>query len=91
MAISIKLDDDLKDCIQHIAGLQHRTPHAILREAVAQYAEREAATRERFRQEALASWQHIKETGRHLSGDEVCRWISTWGTEDEKTIPECHD
>ena len=90
MATSIKLDEDLKDRVHHIAGLQHRSPHAVMREAIAQYVEREEA-RERFKQEALASWQHFKETGRHLNGDEVRAWLDSWGTEDEKSVPECHD
>ncbi|WP_310631792.1 CopG family ribbon-helix-helix protein [Paraburkholderia sp.] len=90
MSISIKLDDELKDRIQHIAGLQHRTPHAVMREAIAQYAEREEA-RERFTQEALTSWQHYQQTGRHLNGDEVRAWLSAWGTDDEHPAPECHD
>ncbi|CAM2178802.1 Ribbon-helix-helix protein, CopG family [Paraburkholderia sacchari] len=89
MALSIRLDNDSQDLLQHVADLQHRTPDSVLREAIAQYAERETA-RERFKQEALASWQHYQATGKHLSGEEVRAWMRTWGTRDEKTIPECH-
>ena len=58
-------------------------------EAIEQYIEREEA-HERFKQEALASWAAFKETGRHLSGQEVRAWLNTWGTDDEKAVPECH-
>ena len=35
--------------------------------------------RERFKQEALASWAAYKETGRHLTGQEVCTWFEHMG------------
>jgi hypothetical protein len=25
-----------------------------------------------------------------LTGQEVRTWLNTWGTEDEKAMPECH-
>ncbi|MHB0992489.1 MAG: CopG family ribbon-helix-helix protein [Burkholderiales bacterium] len=90
MATSIKIDDDLKDRVQHLAGLRQRSAHWIMREAITQYVAREEA-RESFKQEALASWATYQETGRHLSGQEVRTWLSTWGTEAETAIPECHD
>ncbi len=89
MATTLKIDNTLKDRIQHLANQRRRSPHWIMREAIQQYVEREEA-RERFRQEALASWVAYQETGRHLTGQEVRTWLNTWGTEDEKTAPECH-
>jgi predicted transcriptional regulator len=38
----------------------------------------------------LASWAAYQETGQHLTGEEVRTWLNTWGTEDEKAVPECH-
>lgn len=32
-----------------------------------------------FKDEVLAAWAAYKETGWHLTGDEVCRWLATWG------------
>jgi predicted transcriptional regulator len=89
MAASVKIDDDLKERIQHLAGLRQRSAHWIMREAIQQYVEREEA-RESFRQEALASWQAYRETGRHLTGQEARAWLDTWGTGDEKEAPGCH-
>ncbi|MDD5374720.1 hypothetical protein [Acidithiobacillus sp.] len=54
------------------------------------YVEREES-RGRFKQEALASWTAYKETGRYLTGQEVRAWLSSWGTDDEKAIPERHE
>ncbi|MDR2195379.1 MAG: CopG family ribbon-helix-helix protein [Gallionellaceae bacterium] len=91
MAItSIKLDDKLKVRIQHLANTRQRTSHWIMREAIAQYVVREEA-RENFRQEAVAAWAAYRETGRHLTGQEVRAWLQTWGTDDEKPVPECHE
>ncbi|MCW9058346.1 MAG: CopG family ribbon-helix-helix protein [Gammaproteobacteria bacterium] len=90
MAVSIKIDDELKNRIQQLAGLRRRSAHWIMREAIQQYVQREEA-RESFRQEALASWVAYQETGRHLTGSEARSWLDTWGTDDERAAPECHE
>ncbi len=59
-----------------------------MREAIRDYVEREEA-KEEFKQEALASWTAFKETGRHLTGQEVRSWLKNWGTDKEKEIPQC--
>ena len=90
MATSLKIDEMLKSRVQHLASQRRRSPHWIMLEAIQQYVEREEA-QERFKQEALASWAAYQETGRHLTGQEVRTWLNTWGTEDEKAAPECHE
>lgn len=90
MATSVKLDDDMKSRIQHLADVRNRSAHWIMREAIRDYVEREEA-REDFKQEALASWTAYKETGRHLTGQEVRNWLNNWGTDEEREIPSCHE
>jgi predicted transcriptional regulator len=90
MATSLKLNNDLKDRIQHLADLHNRSAHWLMIEAIRDYVEREEA-RQSFKQEALDSWQAFQETGRHLTGAEVRTWLNTWGSQDEKGIPPCHD
>jgi predicted transcriptional regulator len=90
MATSVKLDDDLKNRIQHLAEMRHRSAHWIMREAIRDYVEREEA-RESFKQEALASWTAYQETEQHLTGQEVRDWLKTWGTDKEAEIPPCHE
>jgi predicted transcriptional regulator len=90
MATSVKLDDELKSRIQHLADLRHRSAHWIMCEAIRDYVEREEAM-ENFKQEALASWTAYQETGRYLTGQEVRDWLNSWGTDKETTIPECHE
>ena len=90
MAMSVKLDDDLKSRIQTLADSRKRTSHWIMREAIREYVEREEA-RESFKQEALASWEAYQETGRHLKGSELNDWLTKWGTDKETEIPPCHE
>lgn len=89
MATSLKIDDALKTRVQNLASQRRRSAHWIMLEAIQQYVDREEA-RESFQQEALASWAAYQETGRHLSGQEVRVWLDTWGTDEEKAVPECH-
>ncbi|WP_068637159.1 CopG family ribbon-helix-helix protein [Thauera butanivorans] len=89
MATSLKIDNALKARVQQLANQRRRSAHWIMLEAIQQYVEREES-RESFKQEALASWTAYKETGRHLTGQEVRDWLNTWGTDDEKAVPECH-
>jgi len=90
MATSLKIDDRLKGRVQLLASQRRRSPHWIMLEAIQQYVEREEA-RESFKNEALESWAAYKETGRHLTGEDVRTWLKTWGTDDEKPAPECHE
>lgn len=90
MATSLKIDDELKGRVQELAGKRRRSSHWIMREAIEQYVHREEA-REDFEREALAAWTDYKETGLHLTGEEVDAWLSTWGTDDAAEPPECHE
>ena len=90
MATSIKIDDALKIRVQHLAKQRRRSAHWIMLEAIEQYVEREES-RERFKQEALASWAAYRETGRHLTGEEVRAWMNTWGGDEESPAPKCHE
>lgn len=86
---SIKLDDELKGRLQHLADARRRTPHWIMREAIAQYVEREEK-REAFRQDTLKAWEEFQATGLHATAEEVATWLSSWGTENELPAPVSH-
>lgn len=90
MATSIKLSDKLKSRLQQLAQIRHRSAHWIMREAIREYVDREEV-REQFKQEALSSWKAFHETGLHLTQQEVSDWLDTWGTDEEKEIPKCHE
>lgn len=86
---SIKLDDDMKRRVQHLAKARQRTSHWIMREAIAQYVEREEK-RETLRLDTLRAWDEFQATGLHATAQEVDRWLESWGTDAELPAPECH-
>lgn len=90
MAVSVKIDDELKGRVQRLAESRRRSSHWIMREAIEQYVDREEA-RASFRAEARESWKNYQETGLHLTGQEVRDWLHGWGTDEETEIPACHE
>jgi len=59
MATSLKLDDTLKERVQHLATVRDRSAHWVMREAIREYVEREEK-RESFRQDALQAWENYQ-------------------------------
>ena len=54
--------------------------------AIRRHIDRKKA-RESFKQEALQSWQEYRETGRHLTFEEVEVWLNGWGTDNVRGVP----
>ncbi|UEP25155.1 CopG family ribbon-helix-helix protein [Burkholderia ambifaria] len=88
-ATFIKLDDELKRRVQHLAEARRRTAHWIMREAIEQYVEREEK-REALNQDTLKAWDEFQATGLHATAKEVDKWLASWGTENELPSPERH-
>ncbi|MFB0873772.1 MULTISPECIES: CopG family ribbon-helix-helix protein [unclassified Sphingobium] len=88
-ATSVKLDKEMKGRIQQLADARRRSAHWIMREAIAQYVDREER-REVLRQDVLAAWEEFSATGQHVAADDVDTWLASWGTEAELQAPECH-
>ena len=87
---SIKLDDELKGRVQTLAEARQRSAHWIMREAIAQYVEREEK-RESFRRDTLKAWEDYQATGLHATAEEVDQWLASWGDDKELPSPECHE
>jgi predicted transcriptional regulator len=90
MAVSVKIDDELKGRVQRLAESRKRSAHWIMREAIEQYVGREEAQAS-FQAEAEDAWKSYRETGLHLTGEEVREWLGDWGTENETKVPACHE
>lgn len=88
-ATSIKLDDELKGRVQHLAEARRRTSHWIMREAIAQYVEREEK-REAFKQDALRAWEEYQRTGLHLTLEEADAWLAKLEAGEDAEPPKCH-
>lgn len=87
---SIKLDDELKSRVQHLAENRQRSAHWLMLEAIEQYVEREER-REAFKQNTLKAWEDYQATGQHATADEVESWLASWGSDDEAPAPTCHE
>ena len=90
VSTSIKLGDELKERVRHLAEARRRTSHWIMREAIAQYVDQEEK-REAFKQDALHAWEHYQRTGLHLTFEEADAWLAKLEAGDDTELPECHD
>ncbi|KGM56563.1 CopG family transcriptional regulator [Lysobacter arseniciresistens ZS79] len=86
---SLKIDPELKQRVQRLAQARHRSAHWLMREAVAQYVEREEK-REAFRQAGLAAWAAYQETGFHVTAGEADAWMAALEAGTDADAPECH-
>jgi len=87
--VAIKIDAQTKARVQRLAEARQRTPHWLMREAIAQYVEREEK-REALRQDARQAWQTYQATGLHLNADEADAWLAQLGAGKDVESPECH-
>lgn len=87
--MSVKLDPDTRARLDQLAKSRRRTPHWMLREAVAQYVEREEK-REAFREDTLKAWKAYRANGLHVRADEADEWLAQLAEGSDIEPPECH-
>ena len=82
---SFRLDDDLEEQLQAIATTLRRSKGWIINDALRLYLAREEQKQQMLKEteEAIADL----EAGRVVSGREVAKWLSTWGTDEESAAP----
>jgi predicted transcriptional regulator len=88
--VAVKLDEDIRDRLKRLAEARDRSTHWMLREAIAQFVEREEK-REEFRQAGLRAWNEYEETGQHVTHEEADVWLAKLEAGEEAEIPECHN
>lgn len=88
--VAVKLDQDIRDRLKRLADVKDRSTHWMLREAVAQFVEREEK-REAYRKAGLNAWAEYQATGRHVTHDEADAWLAELEAGEEADIPECHN
>ncbi len=89
MAISVKIDDSLKGRVQSLASARQRSPHWIMREAIARYVDQEEA-RETLRRDAVAAWEGYQLTGLHATFEEADAWLAELESGRTAEPPKCH-
>lgn len=83
---SFRLDDDLEEKLEVTATKLQRTKSWIINDALRQYIVREEQKLKMLEetQEAIADIQ----AQRVVSGEEVMKWLETWGTASEANAPK---
>lgn len=82
---SFRLDDDLQEKLDTAANRMKRSKGWVINEALRRYIEQEELKHRMWEetQEALADI----EASRVVSGEEVMKWLETWGTAAETEAP----
>jgi predicted transcriptional regulator len=88
-ATILKLDPATKVRVERLAAARKSSSDAIVREAIEEYISR-AEKREQFRLDTLASWEHYKATGLHVSEEEMDEWVARLEAGEDAPAPKCH-
>lgn len=87
--MSVKLDQETRARIEHLAESRRRTTHWMMREAIQQYIEREEK-REAFRQDGVRAWSEYRLAGLHVTAEEADAWLAKLEEGQDVEPPECH-
>lgn len=87
-AVAVRLDNETKSRLKRLGEQRDKTTHKLMVTAVNEYLDREES-RETLKQEAIASYEHYKETGLHVTGDEIAQWVNSWGSDNILSAPIC--
>ena len=87
--LHIELDAEIRARLQRLAERRRRSAHWLIREAIAQYLEREDR-REQLRQGALDAWGEYQATGWHVTAEEVYTWLARLEAGEEAEPPTPH-
>ena len=88
-SVTIKLDAADRNRIESLASAKKRTPHYLMKEAILDYVKKEEA-RQNFIAAAQSSFEHYKETGLHISLDELSAWVEQVQQDPGAPVPPCH-
>lgn len=83
----VKLVPDIKNRLEHLGAIKHRSTHWLMKEAILRYLEQEEYN-EQLNQETITRW-HEAEQNKVVSHHAVTNWLDTWGTDDENGRPPC--
>lgn len=87
--LAVKLELDIRDRLKTLASSRQRSTHWMMREAIAQYIEREEK-QESYRQDGLRAWNEFQATGLHVTQDEADGWLAKLEAGQDTEPPTCH-
>jgi predicted transcriptional regulator len=88
-ALASGIDEESQARLKRLAETRNRPSHILVREAIAQYLEREEK-RDVFNQETSQAWEEFTDTGLHLTAEEADAWLAKLEQGDDLEPPECH-
>lgn len=84
--MGVKLDEEVRARLKAVAAAQERTPHWLVKKAVAEFLDRvEAQSHQREAEEQ--AWQDYQLTGESLPHDEVNAFIEAWVENERASNP----
>jgi len=84
--LGIKVDEAVRERLKALAEARRRTPHWLVKEALAQYLDREEAV-ERERVEDEARWERYVLTGEAVSHERARAWLSSLANGEDGECP----
>ena len=74
--VAIKLDRDTRDRLRALGETRQRSPHWLMKQAIARYLDTEEAF-EQEKAEDEAGWQRYLETGGYVADEQMVAWLDT--------------
>jgi predicted transcriptional regulator len=84
--VGVKLDDDLQVRLKALGNRCDRSPHWLMKKAIAEYVDR-MEEEEYERKLLIDRWNDYQETGEGTPHEAVTQWLETWGTDKESACP----
>ncbi len=75
-SVAVKLEDEIKERIQHLGELKDRSSHWLMKRAILDYLEKE----EQYEQEKLEDekrWEAYAQTGEAISHNDMKNWLKS--------------
>jgi len=83
---TIRLQPELEENLTAISNSMNRTKSWVINQALKEYVDRQRLEQERWQQTLIAMESAAK--GQIVSGEDVQKWLETWGTDKELPAPE---
>lgn len=86
---AVEIDSDIRERLRRLADARHSTEQGLVRDAIAEYVEREER-RNAFRQDAVAAWNEYRSNGLHATSAETDAWLAKLESGEDAEPPACH-
>ncbi len=72
--MGVKLDEATRERLKELGSARKRSPHWLMKTAIFEYLDREERL-EAEKREDMRRWEEYKESGEHLSNEEMMAWL----------------